>query len=140
MTSKILIADLVGLIVVFSALAIAILVARPSDIPIILWVLAFVVVGAIAVGSWHGEKWPTTPSGSLKVAGSSILVGVLFYIVDTVVAHFEHPEIRSGWSAPRLGECLVLLRPRAVCPGLTTIALGGVVRATCLDKDIYSEL
>ena len=140
MTSKILIADLVGLIVVFSALAIAILVARPSDIPIILWVLAFVVVGAIAVGSWHGEKWPTTPSGSLKVAGSSILVGVLFYIVDTVVAHYEHPEVPIWLVGTKAWGMFGFVATAAVCPGLTTIALGGVVRATCLDKDIYSEL
>ncbi len=59
---------------------------------------------------------------SFRIAESGglvkFLVGVLFYIVDTVVAHFEHPEIRSGWSAPRPGECLVLLRPRQFVLGL----------------------
>src|SRR2546425_9774756 len=92
MTSKMLIADLVGLIVVFSVLALAVLVARTADIPAFLWVLAFVVVGAIAVGSWHGAKWPTTPSGSLKVAGSSILLWGVFFIPGTGGAHYQHPE------------------------------------------------
>ena len=131
-----LIADLVGLIVVFSVLALAVLVARTADIPAFLWVLAFVVVGAIAVGSWHGAKWPTTPSGSLNVAGSSIMLGVLFYIADTVVAHYEHPEVPIWLVGTKAWGMFGFVATAAVCPGLTTIALGGVVRAICLDKDI----
>jgi hypothetical protein len=136
MTSKILIADLVGLTVVFAALTLVVFVARSSDVPLFLWAIAFVVVGVIAIGIWHGEKWPTTPFELLKVAGSSVLLGALFYIADTVIAHFEHPEVPIWLVGTKAGSMFGFVVTAAVCPGLTTIALAGVARAICLYKDI----
>jgi hypothetical protein len=136
MTSKILIADLVGLTVVFGVLTVIVFVVRSSDTPAFLWAIAFVVVGVIAVGIWHGEKWPTTPFGSLKLAGSSVLIGGLFYIADTVITHFERPEVPIWLVGTKAGGMFGFVVTAAVCPGLTIIALAGVVRAICLDEDI----
>jgi hypothetical protein len=109
MTSKILIADLVGLTIVFAALTLVVFVVRSSDVPAFLWAIAFVVVGAIAIGIWHGEKWPTSPFELLKPAGSSVVLGALFYMADTGIAHFEHPEVPIWLVGTKAGNILVLL-------------------------------
>src|SRR5216684_1046110 len=122
MTGKVLIADFVGILVVFSALSLVVLAVRSSIVSEPLWAVAYLVIGVIALGLWHGEKWPTTPSELLKVAGSSVLLGALFYMVDTGIAHFEHPEVPIWLVGTKAGSMFGFVVTAAVCPGLTTIA------------------
>jgi hypothetical protein len=129
---RLLIADLIGLLLVFGVLSVAVVGLRSSDVPGILWVVVYLVVGVIAVGIWHSEKWPAAMKTCLTLAGASVVLGAISYTVDTVVVLFAHPG-GSIWSlGTRARGPFGFFITVGLCPGLTTFALGGALRALFL--------
>jgi hypothetical protein len=129
---RVLIADLIGLVLVFGVLSVGVVGLRSSDVPGILWVVAYLVVGVIAVGIWHSEKWPAAVKTCLMLAAGSVVMGAISYAVDTLVVLFVHPE-GSIWSlGTKARGPFGFFITVGLCPGLTTFALGGALRAMFL--------
>jgi hypothetical protein len=138
-SGKVMIADLVGLVVVFAALSTFILAGGSSVISHPLWLLAYLALGIIAVGLWHSQKWPVKSSECLKVSAGSLVLGAIFYLCDTaVVSIFDFSVSRQlpiwlvGTQARGPFGFVATL---AICPGVTTIAFGGALRGFLLQKD-----
>jgi hypothetical protein len=129
-----ILADLLGILVVFSAISIAMFAMRPPDSPIALWIIGYIVLAVISVGICHADKWPKRSRECLELAGGSLILGALFFAADILLGHLHHPELPVLRAATQSGGPFGFFLTLVVCPGLTVIALGGFLRSLLLSR------
>jgi hypothetical protein len=130
--SRTIVADLVGLGVLAAFLSVAMLIFGVStsrhEFLGILFALA-----VIAVGMWHVEKSPyAQASQCIWATICSVGLGAIFFGVDMIVGHWNHPElplIQAAMKSPGpLGFALTVI----ACPISTIIAMASTVRCWIL--------
>jgi hypothetical protein len=122
--------DAIGLVVLATEIALLIPVFTPAEIPILIWILVYLVLGITAVYLWHSEKSPRTPVGWLGYAAGSFVLGGLFFAADVWVGRSGHPNLPLLDAATRAGGPFGFVSTLFVCPALTFISVAGVARAT----------
>lgn len=91
----------------------------------------FIALAAIAVVVWHAKKQKTPAEWGL-LAGSSVLLGILFFGGDWLTAYsngYSDPFHFPGAGGP-LGLTLTAL----VCPCATMVCVAGSVRALYVER------
>lgn len=113
--------------------------ARSLDVPLWGWTLCYVILALIALGVWHGEKWPNNSKDILGQVLGSVLLGAVFFAVDMVLGHFFHPELPLIKAAEHSGSMFGFVLTVLVCPVLATVLLGGYFRAVFLEAKAQNE-
>ena len=118
--------DGVGLVVLAGEFAIAMLLFDHQLMSFTAWIGLYCIIAIIAIAIWHSEKAPQSSLLWLEMVVGSFVLGLLFFVSDILVGHISHPNlplIEAAQQAP-FGFFLTL----ATCPGLTIIAIAGLVR------------
>lgn len=82
--------------------------------------------------AWHNELWPTDPKGALRVALISIPVSGVSFVLDALIGNAFYPTLPFRYAIWQRGSPIVLTV--AICPGVTFVALAGLVRALLVNR------
>src|SRR5258708_23034338 len=69
------------------------IVVSSLGIPFWGWIVAYAVLGIIAIGVWHGDKWPNKSRDVLLAVLGTFLLGGLFFACDLVLGHLHDPDL-----------------------------------------------
>jgi hypothetical protein len=94
-----------------------------SDDSLWLWLIGYVILSLLAAYVWFSDEAPKDPSGWGILIGVSLVFGGVFYAIDVMARKSNTPDL---WTL-------------AACPGLTTVAGAGFVRALLLPDSESSD-
>lgn len=125
--------DIIGVVTLAAECALASSIAFFFAEPVSVWLLLlfFLVVTVTAILYWHTERAPQTVRAWRNYTLWSVVVGILFFLVDLAVgqvvgAGAEPLPVGGG----PFGIVLTLL----VCPFFTMICLAGLIRAAFMKR------
>ena len=120
--------DVIGILtlgVEYTVVFFLIYVIRGSVVAPRFLVFLFVLLALISLVYWHSKESSEDLVIWRKLIKGSIILGVLFYGVDLVLALvFRQPN-----SPPAFGGPLGIFFTVLVCPGFTVVCVAGLVRA-----------
>ncbi len=127
-------ADLIGLAVLAGEVGLLGIVVSSLGIPFWGWIVAYAVLGIIAIGVWHGDRWPNKSRDVLLAVLGTFLLGGLFYACDLILGHLHHPDLSLVKAAEHSGGPLGFGLTLVVCPVTTLVMLAGYFRAVFLEE------
>jgi hypothetical protein len=125
--------DIIGVVALAAecALAGAIFFFLAGPVSVWLLLLFFLVVTVAAILYWHTERAPQTVPAWRNYALWSVVVGILFFLVDLAVGQVS----RGGAETlPVGGGPFGILLTLLVCPFFTMICLAGLIRASFIKR------
>jgi hypothetical protein len=122
-------ADAVGLAALAASLAIAASIVPPGPMTALHWTVAALAAAALSLVLWHHRSGPRSLGGWLWLLGLSVLLAGIFWGANVGLDLIKPPGSRRHDAASTLGgiELWALF-----CPGLTAVALAGLVRSLAL--------
>jgi len=126
-------ADVVGLALIALQFTVIFLWLVPDDgtrLP--LGIVAYGMLGAVALSMWHGKETAKTLSNAYdwgKVVLGSIVLGCLSFGVDVLVGSSTHPGVAPLKAGTQAGSPFGFGLTLILCPGLTMIAIASIVRS-----------
>lgn len=121
-----------GVFAAFAAYLVALLYSRTDAVWA--WCLGFPVLSIAALAVWHSEKWPHDATDALRFAVGSATLGAAFFAVDLMIGTGQAPNLPIRYAVWRSGTPFGIVLTIVVCPGVTSIALGGAVRERLLKE------
>lgn len=97
--------------------------------------LAFVVLAALALYTWHKDpplKYPCEPGEWAAAIVASVLMGAVSFGIDTVVGLINNPKLSPTEAGTKVGGPFGFPLTLMLCPGLTMVAIAGLLRAFLL--------
>jgi len=139
-SNRVLVAsDALGLLVLAVLVALLVHWLVPDDgYRVVSGTLSYLVLAGMALSFWHHDKLSQRAleaSHWIRMAGASLLLGGLSLCFDILIGSVVHPGSASKIEAASrtigpLGIGLTLL----ISPGLTVVALAGLVRSLAVPK------
>ncbi|MGH7487187.1 MAG: hypothetical protein ACREMY_16525, partial [bacterium] len=96
-------ADLIGLAVLAGEVGLLGIVVSRLGIPFWGWIVAYAALGTIAIGVWHGDKWPNKSRDVLLAVLGTFLLGGLFFACDMILGRLHHPDLSLVEAAEQSG-------------------------------------
>ena len=128
-------ADLTGLVVLGSLVFLlsCLLISDPTS-RMVGGFVVFGVLAATALGMWHGKtaKSLTGPKHWLALFGASLLFAGISFAIDMAIGHISHPGIPIFEAGRAVRGPFGFAFTLILCPGLTSVAMAGLVRAIVL--------
>jgi hypothetical protein len=125
-------ADAIGLILIAVELTVLFWWLVPDDgTRFIAGIVAYGVLVGLALAMWHGKeaKRFSVPYDWARVVVGSILLGALSLGVDMLVGSFIHPGMSPIEAGMKAGSPFGFILTIFLCPGLTVVAVAGLVRS-----------
>jgi hypothetical protein len=121
--------DAIGLVLLATEIGLLIPVFISEEMPIVIWIVIYLVFAITAIYCWHSDKSPKTPGGWLEYAAGSVVPGGISFACDVWIGRIVHPNLPLLDAAKEtigpFGFGLTLI----VFPGLTFISIAGIARA-----------
>jgi hypothetical protein len=103
----------------------------------ILGVLAYIVLAGLALYSWHKEpplKNLSEPSEWAMAIVASVVMGGVSFGIDMLIGLFNNPKLSPIEAGTMVGSPFGFPLTVMLCPGLTMLAIAGLLRALMLRR------
>jgi hypothetical protein len=130
-----ILADLFGLFVLAGELTLFLDLPLCRGISWTIRILIFAVLAGMALYVWRSKKLAfSTPSAWLALAGASILIGSVSFVIDVFVGSsaMHNPAHSFLSAADHAGSPLGFPLTVLICPSFTMIAIAGSARSFML--------
>jgi hypothetical protein len=64
-----------------------------EEMPIVIWIVIYLVFAITTIYCWHSEKSPKTPGGWLEYAAGSVVPGGISFACDVWIGRLVHPNL-----------------------------------------------
>jgi hypothetical protein len=120
--------DMIGLIALAGLIGLASVFMPASAVPLVMWVLIYLVWMMGALFIWYHRKAPDRPQTWFVLSLCSVVGVPIGHGIATLAA------LPFGASDPALAKTFDLIITLMFSPGLTFIAVAGWVRALALER------
>jgi thiol:disulfide interchange protein len=121
--------DAIGLLVLALLIAPIALVVPESQVPLPMWVFAYIMLAVIGAFMWHSEKSPQEPLGWLLMIVGLLVLGGLWFGVDVLIGLHNHPDLPFFEAAKESKGPFGFVLSAVIIPGITLIAASGAARS-----------
>ncbi|MGA9308607.1 MAG: hypothetical protein WBW31_24645 [Candidatus Sulfotelmatobacter sp.] len=125
-------ADAIGLVLIAVELTVLFWWLVPDDgTRFIAGIVAYGVLVGLALAMWHGKEAKRFSDAYdwARVIVGSILLGALSFGVDALVGSFIHPGMSPLEAGTKAGSPFGFILTIFLCPGVTMVAVAGLVRS-----------
>jgi hypothetical protein len=132
-------ADAIGLVLIAVELTVLFWWLVPDDgTRFIAGIVAYGVLVGLALAMWHGKEAKRFSDASdwAGVMVGSILLGALSFGVDMLVGSFTHPGMSPFEAGTKAGSPFGFILTIFLCPGVTMVAVAGLVRSFLVSEAI----
>jgi hypothetical protein len=105
---------------------------------LLMGILAFVVLASCGLYMWHSEKVAqkiSGPAGWAGMVGASVFLGALSFGGDMLVGIINYPGLSPFKAATKVASPFGFVLTVFLCPGLTIVAVAGLIRALVIGGD-----
>jgi tryptophan-rich sensory protein len=121
-------ANLIGLLVLADFMIIPVFTVPATSANPMLWGFIYIAGAISAFYFWNHKSNPVTPTGWIRLAIGTGILGTLLFTIDIVIGYFQYPELPLLIAGTKAGGAAGFIITLAVCPGMTAIAISGAVR------------
>jgi len=125
--------DVIGLIVLAVQLIMLFHLLVPDDgFRLISGVLAYIALGAGALYLWYGKGVAlkvSKPAEWAAAIGASVLLGTVSFGIDMALGSIHNPSLSPFRAGTRAGSPFGFVLTVFICPGLTMVAVAGLIRS-----------
>ena len=122
--------DAIGLAVIAALFGFTVfLISSGSHISTLLFFFVYLALSGVAIYVWHNKSSPRHPKQWAWWTLGSVATGALLFTADMVIGNFMYPNLPLLKAGTKVGGPLGFLATLAVCPGVTFVALAGLVRS-----------
>ena len=130
------VADAIGMLAIGVQLYLVVRWLVPDDgSRIIVGIVAFIPLTGLALYFWHKEppvEHLSTPSDWALAILGSVLIGGISFGADMLIGLITNPKLSPIEAGTKAGSPFGFLLTLMLCPGLTMVAIAGLLRATIL--------
>jgi hypothetical protein len=111
--------DAIGLVLLATEIGLLIPVFTSEEMPIVIWIVIYLVFAIAAIYCWPSENSPKTPGGWLEYAAGSVVPGGISFACDVWIGRLVHPNLPLLDAAKETGGPFGFGLTLIVFPGLT---------------------